>query len=115
VSDEEPSTGVRLSLGWEGHEHLELDSAVLASLVERLVDAGVVASIRSPARDARIQAVDFLPHADVVVEESRVCASLRVINRLGMSVAFEAEMARLIEFLGLASFHAGFAVTYASG
>jgi hypothetical protein len=42
-------TRVRLSVGWEGHEHLEFDSAALATLVERLIDVDFVASIGSPA------------------------------------------------------------------
>jgi hypothetical protein len=87
---------------------------VLASLVERLVDAGVVASLGSPARDLRVRATDFLPNADVIVEESQVCASLRVISCLGGIAVDRDEMIELLDFLVLASFHAGFAVTSVS-
>jgi hypothetical protein len=53
VSDEEPSKCVRLSLGWEGHQHFEFDSAALATLVEHLTDVGVVASITQEHSQSR--------------------------------------------------------------
>jgi hypothetical protein len=109
-------TRVRLSFGWEGHDYLEVDPGVLARLIERLVDAGVVPSLGSPARDPRIRASEFLPDSDAVVEERhRVCASLKVLNRLGHVTMSDAEITQFLEFLGLTSFHSGFAVTYAIG
>jgi len=63
VHDEEPVTRVRLSLGWEGHEHLEFDSAALATQVERLIDVGVAAAIGSSARSEHERHEDFVRRA----------------------------------------------------
>ena len=84
---------------------------MLASLVERLVDTGAVASIGSPARDPHIRATDFLPNPDGVIEEDRVCMTLGMLNGLKLRGTADEDLARLIKFLELASFHAGFAVT----
>jgi hypothetical protein len=65
---------------------------VLASLVERLVDAGGVASIRSPARDPRIRASDFLPDADMVIEQDRVCTTLGILNCLELRGTADEEL-----------------------
>jgi hypothetical protein len=112
---------IRFDLAYGGHEGAEdcrmtLTGSQLASVVETLTEAGIVAGVQCLASDRRLRAsADFSPDPDRVVDETRVIASLDVpidedamrlmIRRIG-----EVQLRQVRDFLTLASFHGGYTV-----
>lgn len=111
---------VRFDLAWGGHESegecfLELTGRDLADVVEALVEAGVVAHLNCLSTDRRLRAgADFSPDPERVVTDGRIHESLTALDeqaKVQIAIRLGEHLAtRLVDFLGLASFHGGYTV-----